>query len=53
MVTDDQELGEIRKKCLAGEIMCGQCKKETAARVVAFLQEFREKMAAVQDTIRV
>ena len=27
MVTDDAALAEIRRKCLAGEITCGQCRK--------------------------
>src|SRR5512139_3850841 len=36
MVTDDAELAEIRRACMAGEVTCGQCKKETAERVVAF-----------------
>ena len=53
MVTEDAELAEIRRKCLGGEITCGQCKKDTAERVVAFLKEFREKIDACSDTIRV
>ena len=53
MVTDDTELAEIRRKCTAGEITCGQCKKDTAERVVAFLKDFREKMDAAADRITV
>ena len=53
MVSEDAELAEIRRKCLGGEITCGQCKKDTAERVVAFLKEFREKIDACSDTIRV
>jgi tryptophanyl-tRNA synthetase len=53
MVTDDTELAEIRRKCTAGEITCGQCKKDTAERVVAFLKDFREKMDAAADRIEV
>ena len=53
MVSEDAELAEIRRKCLGGEITCGQCKKDTAERVVAFLKEFREKIDACTDTIRV
>jgi tryptophanyl-tRNA synthetase len=33
--------------------MCGQCKKDTAERVVTFLKLFREKMDACADRIRV
>jgi tryptophanyl-tRNA synthetase len=53
MVTDDAALAEIRRRCTAGEVTCGQCKKETAERVVAFLKDFREKMDACTDRIRV
>ena len=53
MVTDDTELAEIRRACMAGEVTCGQCKKETAERVVAFLKDFREKMDACADRIGV
>ncbi len=40
---DDKELAERRKKCLAGEIMCGQCKKEVAEKVVNYLKAHQEK----------
>ena len=53
MVTDDADLAEIRRKCTGGEITCGQCKKETAERVVAFLHDFKEKMDAASDRIEV
>jgi tryptophanyl-tRNA synthetase len=53
MVTDDAGLAEIKRKCMAGEITCGQCKKETAERVVSFLKDFREKMDACADRIGV
>mgnify|MGYP000844259437 CR=1 FL=1 len=52
MISDDTELAKLRSRCMAGELMCGQCKKETAARVVAFLDEFRERMACAADAIR-
>jgi tryptophanyl-tRNA synthetase len=53
MVTDDAELAEIHRKCKAGEITCGQCKKETAERVMAFLKDFKEKMDVAAETIEV
>ncbi|MCX6682715.1 MAG: tryptophan--tRNA ligase [Methanoregula sp.] len=53
MVTDDNELHKIREKCVKGEITCGQCKKETAERVVSFMKAFREKMDAAAEKIRV
>lgn len=51
MVTEDNELAEIRRRCIAGELMCGQCKKDATARVLAFLAEFREKMAVASDAL--
>lgn len=51
MVPDDAELAEIRRKCMAGELMCGTCKKETAARVLSFLNDFRGRMAESSDLI--
>ena len=53
MVTDDVDLAEIRRKCMAGEVTCGQCKKDTAERVVAFLKDFGEKMDVAAETIQV
>jgi tryptophanyl-tRNA synthetase len=53
MVTDDNELQRIRARCIQGEITCGQCKKETAERVVSFMKEFRSKMEAAAEKIRV
>jgi len=53
MITDDAKLAELHRKCRSGEITCGQCKKETAERVVAFLKDFREKMDVASETIEV
>jgi len=53
MVSDDEELADIRRKCISGEMMCGHCKKETAERVVVFLKDFREKMDAATEKIEV
>jgi tryptophanyl-tRNA synthetase len=38
---------------MAGEVTCGQCKKDTAERVVAFLKEFKEKMDTAAERIEV
>jgi tryptophanyl-tRNA synthetase len=54
--TDDLKLSELRRKCTGGEIMCGECKKVLAERVVNFLkehQEKREKARAVVDKFMV
>jgi tryptophanyl-tRNA synthetase len=51
MVEEDTELDEIRLKCVSGRITCGECKKETVARVLSFLREFREKMDEVAHLV--
>jgi tryptophanyl-tRNA synthetase len=53
MIEDDKELDDLRARCLSGEMMCGQCKKETAERVLSFIRDMREKMAAVMHLIEV
>jgi tryptophanyl-tRNA synthetase len=53
MVEDDRELEELQEKCLSGQMMCGQCKKETAERVLSFVRDMREKMAAAMHLIEV
>jgi tryptophanyl-tRNA synthetase len=53
MVEEDPELEELRVKCLTGQMTCGQCKKETAERVLSFVREMREKMEAVMHLIEV
>ena len=53
MITDDAKLAELYRKSRSGEITCGQCKKETADRVVAFLADFKEKMDVAAETIEV
>lgn len=52
LVPEDRELEEIHRRCRSGELMCGQCKKETASRVLEFLQDFREKMAVASDRVQ-
>jgi len=44
MAPDDAELAEICRKCRAGEMMCGTCKKETFERTKEYLKDLREKM---------
>jgi tryptophanyl-tRNA synthetase len=51
MIEDDTELNEVRQQCLIGELMCGQCKKDTAARVEAFLSDFNSRIDAVSHMV--
>ena len=40
---NDADCAERKRKCLAGEIMCGPCKREVAAKVRVFLEEHQRK----------
>lgn len=53
MINDDREMEGLRRRCVSGELMCGQCKKETLERVNIFLTDFREKLDAVDDLVEV
>jgi tryptophanyl-tRNA synthetase len=53
MLEDDEQLADLRRRCQAGELTCGQCKKETLERVRAFLKDLQEKMDAVEHMVEV
>lgn len=40
---DDRELNERMQGCLCGTLMCGECKKQVAGKVVAYLRQHQEK----------
>jgi len=40
---DDAAVAERRRKCLSGEIMCGECKAQVAEKVAAFLKAHAER----------
>ena len=46
---DNPEIEDLRYKCLAGNIMCGECKQILAERVERFLREFQEKREKAKD----
>jgi len=46
---DDKEIEDLRFNCLAGNIMCGECKQVLAERVKKFLVEHQEKREKAKD----
>jgi tryptophanyl-tRNA synthetase len=46
---DEKEIGDLRFNCLAGNIMCGECKRILAGRVKKFLVEHQEKRERAKD----
>jgi len=49
---DDPEIEDLRFKCLAGDIMCGDCKHILADRVKKFLKEHQEKREKAKDRVQ-
>ena len=48
---DDKRLDERNKRCKAGEVMCGDCKKELTERVNKFLGEHQKNRERAKDTL--
>lgn len=46
---NDKELEDLRFNCMAGNIMCGECKQTLAERVKRFLTEHQEKREKAKD----
>lgn len=46
---DDKEIEDLRFNCLAGNIMCGECKQVLTERVKKFLVEHQEKREKAKD----
>jgi tryptophanyl-tRNA synthetase len=46
---DQKEIEDLRYNCLAGNIMCGECKQTLAQRVKKFLVEHQEKREKAKD----
>ena len=48
---EDAKLVERENLCRSGSILCGECKKELANRVKAFLKEFQEKREKAREVL--
>lgn len=48
---DDKKLEERNRRCKAGEVMCGDCKKELAEKVNKFLDGHQKKRLKAKDRI--
>jgi tryptophanyl-tRNA synthetase len=48
---DDVKLKDLKARCKAGEILCGECKKILAERVADFLNKHQEKREKAKDQI--
>lgn len=48
---DDKDIEELRRDCLSGNILCGECKEILAERVKPFLREHQARREKVRDHI--
>ncbi len=48
---DDEKLAERESRCKAGEILCGECKKDLVVRINKFLAEHQKKREKAKDTL--
>jgi len=48
---DDKRLVERRRRCIAGEVMCGECKKDLTDKINKFLEEHQKKREKAKDTV--
>lgn len=49
---DDAVVKELYRQCQAGEILCGNCKKKNADKIIAYIEEHQRKKARLVDTAR-
>jgi len=48
---EDREIEELRRDCLSGNILCGECKEILAERVKLFLKDHQEKREKAKDHV--
>lgn len=48
---EDSALEKRRQACTCGDLMCGQCKKELADRLVAYLKEHQRKREKAREVL--
>jgi tryptophanyl-tRNA synthetase len=46
-----QKLEERERKCQAGEMLCGECKKDLTEKLNSFLKQHQERREKAKDTI--
>ena len=48
---DDNEIKRIQSKCIGGELLCGECKKDLIQKINKFLSEHQEKREKAKDVL--
>ncbi|MCK4757016.1 MAG: tryptophan--tRNA ligase, partial [Thermoplasmata archaeon] len=48
---DDDSLNNRRERCLAGDLLCGECKQYLTGKVTDFIEKHQEKREKARDVI--
>ncbi len=48
---DDNEIKRIQSKCIGGELLCGECKKDLTQKINKFLSEHQKQREKAKDVL--
>ncbi len=48
---DDNEIKKIQSKCIGGELLCGECKKDLTQKINKFLSEHQKQREKAKDVL--
>ena len=48
---DDNEIKKIQSKCIGGELLCGECKKDLIQKINKFLSEHQKQREKAKDVL--
>jgi len=48
---DDKEIEQLRRDCMSGRLLCGECKQMLARRVIPFLLEHQARREKAKDQV--
>ena len=48
---DDKEIEQLRRDCMSGRLLCGECKQILVRRVIPFLHEYQAKREKAKDHV--
>jgi len=52
LIDDDKELAKVYNECRAGRILCGECKKNCADKIVEFLNKHHKKREKARSKLK-
>ncbi len=48
---DSKKIAERKRKCMSGELLCGECKEDLAKYIASFLEEHRRRREKIVDQL--